>query len=216
MINLKEWKVNNLVIELRFAPPLHFFDKREELIKNLYMTFPVMNTQDANSIVMHTENNPGISLNIFPNRLTLVFEQFHDASILCEDLCSKLYSILQILDIPTLQRFGMRINMLKMADPKTTDAILNKFLNNKFEDLNLTNSSYVLNFTNKEDFNIRVALNKGISQNFQIIMNQPNEQSYFGVTVDIDVSKEIVDAKEIESLIDCTLKEYEKCQLAID
>lgn len=220
MMNLQEWKINNLIIELTYAPSPHFFKKRTELIENLYMTFPNFNSQNMDSITMHTTNNPGINLNILPNRLVLIFEQLENIDILGNNkkLC---VDILNALEISIIQRFGMRVNMVKKTDTKAADEILNKFFDNRFKDLSLVDSGYNLNFKSDSNLNIRIALNKGISQNLQInfnqvSLNQVNQQSNMGIITDIVVSKENVNTEEIIGLIDIALKEYEKCQLVIE
>lgn len=218
MLDLERWKVNNLVIELRFAPSPYFFKNRNEIIENLYVKFPNYDFKSANvpgPMVMHTENNPGISLNIFPNKLAVIFEQFDNLDLIHigKDACK---SIIEILKIISIQRFGMRINMIKRMELIDADKILNSFINNKFDELDLINSSCILNLTGSEDVNLRISLNRGMSQTVQIGLNSNIQQEpVSGLAVDIDVSKNDVKGDDIISFIDNGLREYEKCQSVI-
>lgn len=220
IMNLDSWKINNLVVEIVFKPSPYFFKRKNELIEKLYMEFPNYNTQNNNlpgPIAMHTSDNPGINLNIFPNKFAIIFEKMNDENIISKgkDVCD---IVIKLLEVNSIQRFGMRINLIKQMDLINADKILNSFINNKFKDLNLVNSSCLLNLTTSENANLRIALNRGMSQSIQIGPNLNNIQQapISGIIADIDFFKVNIDSKDINHLIDIGLKEYEKCQLEID
>ncbi len=218
MIDLDNWKINNLVIELRFSPSPYFFKKKSELIENLYMDFPNYNipNNEPTPVAMHTENNPGINLNMAPNRLVILFEKFDDDKIL--DKGKRVINfVLKTLQVQLIKRFGMRINMIKKMELKNANDILNSFINNKFTGLNLMNSSCILNFKNSQDENLRIALSRGITQNVQVGVNNGDiqQEPISGLSSDIDFSKENVEPNNVINLIDNGFREYEKCQLSI-
>lgn len=216
MINLKEWQLNNLVVELRYPPSPYFFKNKNAMIEKLYVDFPNNNLNNIDVIVMHTEENPGVGLNVFPNRTNIMFEGARYIGDIVNKSNNVINGVFEFLGINKVSRFGMRINLVKKVDELSADRILNKFINNQFENYMLLSSSCVLNLRTINNENLRIALNKGISQNFIINQSQIQQNSSnSGIITDIDFSKENVKSDEILTLIKNGLREYEKCQLEI-
>lgn len=233
MDNIQEenWINNSATFELKYNTAKDFFKNQNSMIPEFIDTFPHYNSQNVNNIMMHTDEFPGISFSLNPNRFGLTFEAQYSRKDITKNIDSTYHIAAKNMHIDKFKRIGFRVKAIKKMDIGKAKDIVNSYINsNKIDEsfsLDASNFTMILNYG---DYKIRAAYNVVLAQsniisnmpirsiNISINTNPPFQSDIHGISADIDFYKMNADNTDtsIEEFIKKAYEGIEKCRHLMD